>query len=94
MQLAYQFPERCERLVLVDSGGLGREVSGLLRVAGLPGSELVLPLLVNGRVLGPGRGVGRLLDRLAAAAHRRRGGATRACLAFRRGGPCRVHSHA
>src|SRR5215213_11362774 len=25
MQLAYQFPERCERLVLVDSGGLGRE---------------------------------------------------------------------
>ena len=23
MQLAYQFPERCERLVLVDSGGLG-----------------------------------------------------------------------
>ena len=24
MQLAYQFPERCERLVLVDSGGLGR----------------------------------------------------------------------
>ena len=24
MQLAYQFPERCQRLVLVDSGGLGR----------------------------------------------------------------------
>jgi pimeloyl-ACP methyl ester carboxylesterase len=64
MQLAYQFPERCERLVLVDSGGLGREVSGLLRLASLPGSELVLPLLANGRVLGAGRGVGRLLDRL------------------------------
>jgi pimeloyl-ACP methyl ester carboxylesterase len=64
MQLAYQFPERCERLVLVDSGGLGREVSGLLRVASLPGSELVLPLLVNGRVVGAGRGVGRLLGRL------------------------------
>ena len=31
MQLAYQFPERCERLVLVDSGGLGREVIFLLR---------------------------------------------------------------
>ena len=26
MQFAYQFPERCERLVLVNSGGLGREV--------------------------------------------------------------------
>src|SRR3954453_12468225 len=26
MQLAYQFPDRCERLVLVSSGGLGREV--------------------------------------------------------------------
>src|SRR5947207_4728193 len=25
MQMAYQFPERCERLVLVSSGGLGRE---------------------------------------------------------------------
>jgi pimeloyl-ACP methyl ester carboxylesterase len=64
MQLAYQFPERCERLVLVDSGGLGREVNGLLRLASLPGSELVLPLLANGRVLGAGRGIGRLLDRV------------------------------
>ena len=27
MQLAYQFPEHCERLVLVSSGGLGREIS-------------------------------------------------------------------
>ena len=27
LQFAYQFPERCERLVLVDSGGLGREVN-------------------------------------------------------------------
>src|ERR1700730_2851682 len=31
MQLAYQFPERCERLVLVASGGLGREVNPFLR---------------------------------------------------------------
>src|SRR5207253_6139212 len=27
MQLAYQFPQRCERLVLVASGGLGKEVN-------------------------------------------------------------------
>jgi pimeloyl-ACP methyl ester carboxylesterase len=45
MQMAYQFPERCERLVLVSSGGLGREVNLLLRAAVLPGSEWVLPLL-------------------------------------------------
>ena len=48
MQFAYQFPERTERLVLVSSGGLGREVSMLLRAAALPGAELVLPFLVPG----------------------------------------------
>jgi pimeloyl-ACP methyl ester carboxylesterase len=45
MQFAYQFPERCERLVLVSSGGLGREVHLILRAAVLPGAELVLPWL-------------------------------------------------
>ncbi len=64
MQLAYQFPERCDRLVLVDSGGLGREVSMLLRAATLPGSEIVLPVLASAGLLGLGRGVGRFLDRL------------------------------
>ena len=46
MQLAYQFPERLDRLVLVSSGGLGREVHLLLRSTALPGAEYVLPLLV------------------------------------------------
>ena len=64
MQLAYQFPERCERLVLVDSGGLGREVSLLLRAATLPLSEVVLPLLASARLLDSGRAVGRVLGRL------------------------------
>ena len=64
MQLAYQFPERCERLVLVDSGGLGREVNLLLRSATLPGSEFVLPLLAQPRLLNAGRAVGRLLSGL------------------------------
>lgn len=44
MQLAYQFPERCERLVLVSSGGLGQEVNRLLSLLSLPGSEVVLSL--------------------------------------------------
>src|SRR5438093_9900295 len=64
MQLGYQFPERCERLVLIDSGGLGSEVSLLLRAATLPGAEFVLPLLASDRVLGAGRGVGRFFGRL------------------------------
>jgi pimeloyl-ACP methyl ester carboxylesterase len=69
MQLAYQFPEHCDRLVLVSSGGLGREITLLLRAASLPGSELVLPLLVDERLLGAGRFVGRLLGRAGLRVH-------------------------
>lgn len=47
MQTLYLFPDRVERLCLVASGGLGPEVSPLLRAATLPGSELVLPLLTS-----------------------------------------------
>ena len=64
MQFAYQFPERCERLVLVSSGGLGREVHPLLRAATLPGSELVLPLLVHSRLLAVGEAVAGALGLL------------------------------
>lgn len=45
LQFAYQFPELCERLVLVDAGGLGREVSLLLRLITLPAVEYVMPAL-------------------------------------------------
>jgi pimeloyl-ACP methyl ester carboxylesterase len=45
MQFSYQFPAMVERLVLVGSGGLGREVSPLIRSAALPFAEQVLPLL-------------------------------------------------
>ncbi len=44
MQFAYQHPELCQRLVLVSSGGLGDEVSGLLRALSAPGMEYVLPV--------------------------------------------------
>ena len=64
MQFAYQFPERCERLVLVSSGGLGREVHLLLRAASLPGADWVLPLLTSQRLVGLGRGLGGLLERV------------------------------
>jgi len=39
MQFAYQFPEITERLVLVSSGGLGPEVSAILRAAAIPGAD-------------------------------------------------------
>src|SRR3954464_12506676 len=45
LAFAYQFPERVERLVLVSSGGLGREVHLVLRAASLPGADYVLPAL-------------------------------------------------
>jgi pimeloyl-ACP methyl ester carboxylesterase len=47
MQFAYQFPESCERLILVDAGGLGREVSWMLRLVTLPGAEYVLPVVFS-----------------------------------------------
>ena len=61
MQLAYQFPERCARLVLMSSGGIARDVHPLLRAASLPGSEVVLPLITHERLLRLGQAVGRVL---------------------------------
>jgi pimeloyl-ACP methyl ester carboxylesterase len=51
LQFAYQYPERCAGLVLVASGGLGREASPLLRAATLPGSEIVIGLIAHRRAL-------------------------------------------
>jgi pimeloyl-ACP methyl ester carboxylesterase len=64
MQFAYEYPVFAERMVVVSSGGLGREVHPLLRAATLPGAELVLPLLAHERVLGAGGAVGQVLARL------------------------------
>jgi len=57
MQFAYQFPELSERLVLVGSGGLGREVNLLLRALALPGAEHVLRLFCRASVTEAGRTV-------------------------------------
>src|SRR3954467_52294 len=64
MQFAYEYPPFAERLVLVNSGGLGREVHPLLRAASLPGSEIVLPLLASSRVLGLGAAIGSVVRKL------------------------------
>ncbi|MCB0960506.1 MAG: alpha/beta fold hydrolase [Acidimicrobiales bacterium] len=44
-QMAYQHPTRVERLVLVASGGVAREVNPVLRLAATPLADLGLPLL-------------------------------------------------
>ena len=64
MQFAYQFPERCARLGLVASGGLGGDVHVLLRAATLPGSEFVLPLIAHPRVLDVASVIPRALGRM------------------------------
>jgi pimeloyl-ACP methyl ester carboxylesterase len=49
MQFAYQFPERTERLVLVGAGGLGPEVTPVIRALTTPGFEYLLaPLTLPG----------------------------------------------
>jgi pimeloyl-ACP methyl ester carboxylesterase len=64
MQFCYLFPERVDRLVLVSSGGLGRQLNPLLRAATIPGAEWVLPVIaspwVRGRLETAGRMVGAL----------------------------------
>jgi pimeloyl-ACP methyl ester carboxylesterase len=52
MQFFYQFPQRAERLVLVSSGGLGRDVGPMLRTAALPGMSKLLAATIHPRVLG------------------------------------------
>ena len=93
MQVAYQFPELVERLVLVASGGLGREVSLFLRAVTLPGRRARAPadrlapaVLDAGAAVSagarPDRAAGRLGPRRDRARHRvaeRAGAAARSC---------------
>lgn len=62
MQFAYQYSEHCERLVLVDSGGFGREVSKALRAGTMPGVELILPVIANRHVRNAGTAASRVLS--------------------------------
>lgn len=63
MQFTYQFPEMVERLVLVSSGGLGPDVSPILRAAALPGADLFISATAGvGKTVGSaiGRGIGAI----------------------------------
>jgi pimeloyl-ACP methyl ester carboxylesterase len=64
MQMAYQFPERVERLALVSSGGLGRQVTPMLRAVALPAAEYVLPLLASPPLVSVGAKLGGWIQRV------------------------------
>lgn len=61
MQFIYQHPDYGQRLILIDSGGLGPDVGVPLRLASLPGSELVLPVIASRHLLAPVERVGSWL---------------------------------
>jgi pimeloyl-ACP methyl ester carboxylesterase len=64
MQFAYQFPQMADRLMLVGSGGLGKEVSPLLRAMALPGTEYLLPVILARPFHDAAGAVGGLLGRV------------------------------
>jgi pimeloyl-ACP methyl ester carboxylesterase len=64
MQFFYQFPQRTERLALISTGGLGHEVSPMLRGAAIPGASGILWAAAHPRVLAAlDRAGERLTDR-------------------------------
>jgi pimeloyl-ACP methyl ester carboxylesterase len=63
LQFAYQFPERCERIVLVGSGGLGSEVNLLLRALTAPFAETLLGLVCTGTIRDAVSSLGGMLGR-------------------------------
>jgi pimeloyl-ACP methyl ester carboxylesterase len=63
MQFFYQFPQRVERIALISSGGLGPDVSPLLRGAALPGASALLWAAAHPRMLSALRSAGESLER-------------------------------
>ncbi len=61
MQFAYQHRDYCERLALIGSGGLGPDLSPMLRLLSAPGAELVLPVVAPQSVLNLGNKLGSWL---------------------------------
>ena len=61
MQFIYQHRDYCERLVLISSGGLGPDLSWILRILSAPGAELVLPVVAPRPVVNIGNKLGSWL---------------------------------
>ncbi|MDT5366408.1 MAG: hypothetical protein QOC62_839 [Mycobacterium sp.] len=62
MQFTYQHRDYCERLVLISSGGLGPDLSWILRILSAPAVELVLPVVAPRPVLSVGNKLGSWLN--------------------------------
>ena len=93
MQFSYQFPEMTERLVLVSSGGLGPEVSLVLRAAALPGADRFIATTAGG-MGAVGSQIGRGMSLLGLRPERRRRrGRPRLRIAGRRGPESRLPGH-
>jgi pimeloyl-ACP methyl ester carboxylesterase len=65
MQLLYMAPDLIGRLILVDSGGLGKDLGVPLRAASLPGA----PLFIRAATSLPAQAAGHWAHRLLEAAH-------------------------
>lgn len=63
MQFAYQFPERTQRMILVAPGGMGPEVTAMIRALTLPGAGQVLGLATLPIIRQIGKAGLRLLHR-------------------------------
>jgi pimeloyl-ACP methyl ester carboxylesterase len=61
MQFVHQHRDYCERLALIGSGGLGPDLSPMLRILSAPGAELVLPVVAPQPVLRLGNKLGSWL---------------------------------
>ncbi|BBY63162.1 alpha/beta fold hydrolase [Mycolicibacterium helvum] len=64
MQFVYQHPNYCQRLILMNSGGLGPDVGWTLRLLSAPGAELIMPLIAPPPVVTAGERVRSLFGKL------------------------------
>ena len=87
MQFTYQHRDYCDRLVLISSGGLGPDLSLILRMLSAPGVELVLPVVAPRPVLNVGNTLGSWLTSAGSTRRPRRryGAPTRRCRTARPG---------
>ena len=67
MSFAYHYPERVERVALISSGGLGRDVNAVLRATTLPGAGALMRTLGARLPVAAGRGLAAMLAALQAA---------------------------
>ena len=70
MQFAYQFPERTERMILVAPGGMGPEVTPLIRAVTLPGFHQAMAVATLPGVRHAGKAGLRALSRTGLSATR------------------------